>query len=337
MKSLRTPDDCFDNLPGYSFAPHYQNVPDTEGGELRVHFVDEGPRDGPVVLCMHGQPSWSYLYRKMIPLFVARGYRTIAPDLVGFGRSDKPSERSDYTYARHVGWITALISALDLNEITLVCQDWGGLIGLRVATENPERFAAIVVANTGLPDAKGVPDDQVAAISASMGEYYDGLPVAGSAPEMGAAMAADTSGMGFLHWVKFCSESDAFKPSDVLAMSTGGLLTDEEVAAYAAPFPDATYLAGARQFPSLVPVRPDNPAIAANRAAWKVLEQWEKPLLTAFSDSDPITAGGDVRFQETVPGAKDQPHTTLKGAGHFLQEHVPGQLVNAVAKLIDRR
>ncbi|MFK7913530.1 MAG: haloalkane dehalogenase [Pseudomonadales bacterium] len=336
MKCLRTPDHCFENLPGYSFEPNYQLVPDTEGGELRVHYLDEGPRDGPVVLCMHGQPSWSYLYRKMIPLFTARGYRTIAPDLVGFGRSDKPSERENYTYANHVSWITALVSALDLQEITLVCQDWGGLIGLRVATENSERFARILVANTGLPDANGVPDDQIEAISASMGAYYDSLPVAADAPAMGAAMAADTSGMGFLHWVKFCSESDGFAPSDVLAMSTAGALSDAEVAAYAAPYPDASYLAGARQFPSLVPVRPDNPAIPANRAAWKVLEQWTKPLLTAFSDSDPITAGGDVRFRETVPGAKDQPHTTLKGAGHFLQEQVPGQLVNVVVKLMGR-
>ena len=183
---------------------------------------------------------------------------------------------------------------------------------------------------------QGLPDDQVAAISASMGAYYDSLPVAENAMVMGAAMAADTSGMGFLHWVKFCSESEGFAPSEVLAMSTAGHLSDAEIAAYAAPFPDASYLAGARQFPSLVPIRPDNPAIVANRAAWKVLEQWTKPLLTAFSDSDPITAGGEVRFQETVPGAQDQPHTTLKGAGHFLQEQVPGQLVNAVVKLMGR-
>lgn len=335
MKCLRTPDDCFADLPGYSFEPHYEMVPDTQGGTLRMHYLDEGPRDGPVVLCLHGQPTWSYLYRKMIPLFTARGYRTIAPDLVGFGRSDKPSERDDYTYANHVFWVSALLSQLALTDINLVCQDWGGLIGLRVATEHPDRFARIVVANTGLPDASGVAQDQVAAISAQMGAYYDSLAVPADAAAMATAMAADSSGMGFLHWVKFCAEADAFRPGAVLGLM-GGALSEAEVAAYDAPFPQPEYLAGARQFPSLVPIRPDNPAIADNRRAWQVLAHWDKPLLTAFGDSDPITAGADVRFRETVPGAKDQPHVTLKGAGHFLQEQVPGQLVNAVVKLIQQ-
>lgn len=334
MKSLRTPDSRFENLPGYDFAPNYATVADGDGGELRMHYIDEGPKDGALMLCLHGQPSWSYLYRKMIPLFAARGYRVIAPDLVGFGRSDKPSQREDYTYARHVDWMSGLILKLDLTDINLVCQDWGGLIGLRVAMAHPDRFARIVTANTGLPDAAGVPDDQVQAISDQMRSYYDSLPVHGSAAEMMPAMVSDTTGMGFLHWVKFCAESDGFKASDVLAGSASDQLSDEEIAAYDAPFPSDDYMAGARQFPSLVPVTPDNPAIPANRAAWAALAEWQKPFLTAFSDSDPVTAGGDVRFRETVPGAEGQPHVTLKGAGHFLQEQVPGQLVNAVVRFI---
>ncbi len=334
MKCLRTPDARFANLPDYNYEPHYVNVADTEGGELRIHYLDEGPDDGQLIVCLHGQPSWSYLYRKMVPLFVASGHRVIVPDLVGFGRSDKPSERTDYTYERHVSWIKGLFEKLDLQQVTLVCQDWGGLIGLRVAAENPDRFARIVVANTGLPDAQGVSEDQVASIAATMRAHYDSLEVAANAADMSAAMASDSTGMGFLHWVKFCAESDGFIPGDVLSVSTGGQLSDAEVAAYNAPFPDESFMCGARQFPSLVPISPDDPAIAANRAAWQVLEGWSKPFLVAFSDSDPVTAGGDVRFRASVPGAQGQKHVTLKGAGHFLQEQVPGQLVNAVIRFM---
>lgn len=334
MQCLQTPDERFDNLPGYNYAPHYAQVADGDGGTLRMHYVDEGPESAQVILCLHGQPTWSYLYRKMIPLFVARGYRVIAPDLVGFGRSDKPRARSDYSYARHVAWLGGLLDTLKLQNVTLVCQDWGGLIGLRVVAEQPDRFARIVVANTGLPDADGVADEQVQPLSERMRSHYASVPIAASAQDMGTAMASDATGMGFLHWVKFCAESSAFRPSEVVGFSTGGQLSAAELAAYDAPFPADEYLSGAREFPSLVPIMPDNPAIAANRAAWKVLEQWHKPLLTAFSDSDPITAGGDVRFRDTVPGAQGQSHTTLKGAGHFLQEQVPGQLVNAVVRFI---
>ena len=332
MKTVRTDETRFANLPGYPFEPNYIEIPDGEGGALRMHYLDEGV--GEVILCLHGQPSWSYLYRKMIPIFKDAGYRIIAPDMIGFGKSDKPTERDNYTYANHVAWVLALIEALDLQGITLVCQDWGGLIGLRVAAENPGRFARIVAANIGLPDAKGVPDDKIGDASDQMRVYYESLPVHANVPEMFMAMAGDTSGMGFLHWVKFCGESDGFSPKDVLAMSLGDTLTAEEQEAYGAPFPDETYLAGGRQFPSLVPIIPDNPAIGANRAAWKVLEQWDKPFLTAFSDSDPVTAGGEVRFQESVPGAKGQPHLTIEGAGHFLQDQAPEELAAATIKLI---
>ena len=332
MEYVRTDDARFENLPGYPFAPHYVDVPDFDGGTLRIHYVDEG--EGDVILCLHGQPSWSYLYRKMIPIFVKAGCRVVAPDMMGFGKSDKPTARENYTYANHVAWIKTLIEALDLGDITLVCQDWGGLIGLRVAAEVPDRFARIVTANTGLPDSEGVTPDKVAQVSGQMHAYYESLPVPANAVEMAMAMSGDDTGMGFLHWVKYCAESEGFSPQEVLTLSTGGTLSEEEQRAYGAPFPDETYLAGARQFPSLVPIIPDNPAIEANRAAWAVFRKWDKPFLTAFSDSDPVTAGAHVRFQKSVPGARSQPHITIEGAGHFLQEQAPETLAEATLKLI---
>jgi len=332
MESIRTPEACFDNLPDFPFAAHYQQVPDGEGGELRMHYLDEGPADGQVVLLMHGQPSWSYLYRKMIPFFVDGGYRVIAPDLIGFGRSDKPTQRADYTYANHVAWVKSLLEALNLNAITLFCQDWGGLIGLRVAAENSERFAGIVISNTGLPDSKGVAEEDLLEASKPMAAYYETVPVHANALDMAVAMGGDESGMGFMHWQKFCAESEGFRPEDVLALMLP--LSEQEKAAYAAPFPEEAYLAGARQFPTLVPIRPDNPATLANRAAWAVFEQWDKPFLTAFSDSDPITAGAELRFQKSVPGAQGQPHITIEGAGHFLQEQAPQALAEATMKFM---
>jgi haloalkane dehalogenase len=332
MEYLRTPDERFVDLPDFPFQPNYQQVPDGEGGELRMHYLDEGPADGQVVLLMHGQPSWCYLYRKMIPLFVAGGYRVIAPDLIGFGKSDKPTQRSDYTYANHVAWVKALLEAIDVSGITLFCQDWGGLIGLRVAAENADRFARIVVSNTGLPDSQGVAAEELEEASKPMHAYYETVPVHTNAVEMAMAMGGDESGMGFMHWQKFCAESDGFKPEEVLALMT--TLSEEEKAAYAAPFPDDSYKAGARQFPTLVPIMPDNPATLANRAAWAAFEQWEKPLLTAFSDSDPVTAGANVRFEKSVPGAQGQPHITIEGAGHFLQEQASQQLSEVTIKFI---
>jgi haloalkane dehalogenase len=332
MEYVRTDDSRFEDLPGYPFESYYLEVPDFDGGSLRMHYIDEGK--GQVILCLHGQPSWSYLYRKMIPIFVEAGYRVVAPDMIGFGKSDKPTARENYTYANHVAWITTLIESLDLSDITLFCQDWGGLIGLRVAAESADRFARIVTANTGLPDAQGVSSDKVTQVSKQMRAYYDSLPVPANAVEMAMAMGGDDSGMGFLHWVKYCGESDGFSPQEVLTLSTAGILSEEEQYAYGAPFPDETYLAGARAFPSLVPIIPDNPAIAANRAAWAVFEKWEKPFLTAFSDSDPVTAGGHVRFQNSIPGARQQAHVTIEGAGHFLQEQAPETLAEVTLKLI---
>ena len=335
METLRTPDSRFENLKGYPFAPHYVDVPNPDGGApLRMHYVDASPDQAEPILCLHGQPTWSYLYRRMIPIFAAAGHRVIAPDFIGFGRSDKPTKREDYTYARHVEWLQAFLTALDLRDVTLVCQDWGGLIGLRAAAQAPGRFARIVAANTGLPDAQGVPDDQVAEVSKRMRAHYDGLPTHQSPQEMAMAMAGDTSGWGFLNWVKFCAEAPRLVVSELLTLTTGGGIDPAEAAAYDAPFPDDAHMAGARQFPSLVPIIPDNPAVPANRAAWRVFEAWEKPFLTAFSDGDPVTAGAHTRFQETVPGAKGVKHVTIEGAGHFLQEQKPVELAGAVLQFM---
>jgi haloalkane dehalogenase len=299
MRFLRTPDAAFDGLPDFPFEPRYATVADGEGGELRVHYLDEGPAGAPTVVLMHGEPSWSFLYRKMIPVLAGAGLRCIAPDLVGFGRSDKPAEPLDYSYARHVGWMASLlIDRIGLSGATLVGQDWGGLIGLRVLAEQPDRFARVVVANTGLPTGDTKMSD------------------------------------AFLAWQRFSQEADDFPIGQIVK---GGCRTDlpaEVVAAYDAPFPDDSYKGGARVFPTLVPTRPDDPAADANRTAWKVLESWEKPFLTAFSDEDPITAGGHAVFQRRVPGARGRPHVTIEGGGHFLQEDRGPQLADVIVDFV---
>jgi haloalkane dehalogenase len=295
MEILRTPDERFNNLPDFDFAPHYLEI-----AGLRIHYVDEGPPAPAPVLMLHGEPSWSFLYRKMIPVITAAGHRAVAPDLAGFGRSDKPARREDYTYQFHVDLMTGLIESLDLREITLVGQDWGGLIGLRIAAEHPDRFARIVVANTGLPTG-----DQ------PMTE-------------------------GFMRWREYSQTVENFHVGGIVK---GGCANDpppEVIAAYNAPFPDDSYKAGARQFPLLVPTGPDDPASEANRRAWEVLRRWEKPLLTAFSDSDPVTRGGERVFQKLVPGAQGQPHVTITGAGHFLQEDKGEELSQIIVDFIRR-
>jgi len=314
MKSLRTPDSRFENLPDYPFAPHYTEVPDGEGGTLRIHHLDEGPADGEIVLCLHGQPTWSFLYRRMIPVFVEAGYRVIAPDFVGFGKSDKPTERSDYTYARHVAWMSAWLEGLDIRGANLFCQDWGGLIGLRLVAAYPERFARVVAANTGLPDGGGLPKEA----AKSMWEIYEQVPVV-PADDLFKHFAAKDGPPGFFFWRKYCAESPDFSVGDVMQM-TGGSMRDEIRAAYEAPFPGPEYQAGARQFPSLVPIFPDDVEIPANQKAWESLAAYAKPFLTAFANDDPVTAGMDQILQARVAGAKDVEHVTIEGAGHFLQE-----------------
>lgn len=299
MKALRTPDDRFTDLPDFPFAPHYAEVPDGEGGSLRMHYLDEGPADGPVVLLLHGEPSWCFLYRTMIPGLVEAGMRCIAPDLIGFGRSDKPSERSDHTYARHVEWLRMLVvDELELSDITLFCQDWGGLIGLRVVAEDPDRFARVVIANTGLPSGDERPSK------------------------------------AFLAWQDFSQTVPDFDAGVLVSMAVVSPLAAEVQAAYNAPFPDDSYKAGARVFPTLVPTSPQDPAAAANVAARKVLCEWQKPFLTMFSDSDPITRGAEVWFQENVPGAAGRNHHTTVAAGHFLQEDKGPELARLVADFV---
>lgn len=298
MEKLRTPDPRFGDLPDFPFDPHYVEVPDGDGGLLRIHFVDEGPRNADPVLMLHGEPSWSYLYRKMIPVIAEAGQRVVAPDLVGFGRSDKPARQEDYTYQRHVDWMAAFLLALDLKRATLVCQDWGGLIGLRLVAEHPERFARVVAANTFLPTGDRPPSE------------------------------------AFLAWQRFSQEVPDFHAGGIVKGGTVADLSPEVVAAYDAPFPDERYKAGARKFPLLVPTSSEDPAAAPNRKAWETLRQWKKPFLTAFGDSDPITRGGDRALQKAIPGTAGQPHTTLADAGHFLQEDKGPEFARLVVDFI---
>lgn len=293
MKALRTPDSRFEELPDYAFAANYVDI---DG--LRMHYVDEGPRDADPVLLLHGEPSWSYLYRHMIPPIAAAGFRAIAPDLIGFGKSDKPRRPGDYSYLGHVTWMRQFLEKLDLNEITLVCQDWGSLIGLRLAAEHESRFAMIVVANGGLPTG-----DQR-------------MPTA------------------FLIWRAFARFSPWFPIGRIIQSGTVTELPPAVIAAYDAPFPSSAYKAAARAFPMLVPTTPDDPASAANREAWKMLRNWQKPFLTAFSNRDPITRGGYRSFQDQVPGALNQPHTTISNAGHFLQEDKGPELARVIIDFI---
>ena len=298
MDTLRTPDDRFASLPGYSFAPHYVDIADGDGGELRVHYVDEGPADAPPVLLMHGEPSWSFLYRTMIPVLVDAGLRAVAPDLVGFGRSDKPARRTDYTYQRHVDWMASWLGAVDLRDTTLVGQDWGGLIGLRLVAEHPDRFARVVAANTFLPTGDRHP------------------------------------GEAFLAWQRFSQETPNFPVGTIVNGGCVSDLTPDVVTGYDAPFPDESYKEGARQFPMLVPTSPDDPAAGPNREAWDVLRRWTRPFLCAFSDQDPITRGADRVLRAEIPGCADQPHTVIDGAGHFLQEDRGEDLARVVVDFV---
>lgn len=299
MEFLRTDDSCFSALEDYNFSANYLTVDDTEGGQLRVHYVDEGPKTATPILLMHGEPTWSYLYRKMIPLLVAGGYRVIAPDLIGFGRSDKPTKRTDYTYQRHVDWMRSVLEQLELNDITLFCQDWGGLIGLRLVAEEGQRFARVVAGNTMLPTGEHAP------------------------------------GEAFVQWQKYSQEVAEFPTGAIINGGAVKPLSENAIAAYNAPYPSEAYKEGARQFPLLVPTRPTDPASQSNKAAWQMLAKWQKPFLTAFSDSDPITKGGDKIMQKLIPGTKGQAHTTIEAAGHFLQEDQPEQLAQVIKAFIE--
>ncbi|NQY90919.1 MAG: haloalkane dehalogenase [Deltaproteobacteria bacterium] len=342
MKVLRTPDEQFNNLPGYPFEPHYTDLPDGDGGTLRVHHLDEGPGDAPIVLCLHGQPTWSYLYRLMIPPLGESGLRVLAPDLVGYGRSDKPAAREDYSYQQQVDWMTAWLEANDVTGATLFGQDWGGLIGLRLAAENPERFDRIVISNTGLP----VPPDLPAGIVEEVKDFRQNAPTP-TMMEMAAAISGDSQAggsdeigrgaMAFAYWQKWCWETEDLP----VGMAVGGMVgaekavAPEEVAAYDAPFPDPSYKMGPRAMPSHVPTLPGDPSTQANLAAWKVLEQWDKPFLCAFADNDPVTRGAEKAFLERVPGSKGLAHVTFNGGGHFIQETRPDELAGIISGLVE--
>ena len=292
---LRTPDECFKDLPDFAYTPHYTQV-----GGLRVAHIDEGPRDAPVVLLMHGEPTWSFLYRKMIPVLVAAGFRVVAPDLVGFGRSDKPARPSDYSYANHVRWMNAWLAATDLRRITLFCQDWGSLIGLRMVVDAPQRFDRIVLANGGLPTGTSP------------------IPFA------------------FKVWRAFARFSPWFPIGRIVKAGCAQGLTPQELAAYNAPFPTRRHRIAARLFPGFVPTRPDDPERENNERAWEFFKRWDKPFLTLFSNRDPVTRGGHRIWQQLVPGAQGQPHAVTRGAGHFLQEDKGAEVAQAIVAFIQR-
>jgi len=291
VRALRTPQDRFAALPDFGYPPRYADV-----GGLRMAYVAAGPPDGEPVLLLHGEPSWSFLYRKVLPVLADAGLRAIAADLVGFGRSDKPAEMSDHSYARHVEWVRALaFDALGLSGVTLVGQDWGGLIGLRLVAEHPGRFARVVAANTGLPTG----DHPMPEIWLRFREVVRTAPVLGI--------------------------------SRLVQAGCRSVLAGEVLAAYEAPFPDESFKAGPRVMPSLVPTTPGDPASAANRAAWQQLSAWDKPFLVAFSDSDPITGAMAPILKAAVPGAAE---TVIEGAGHFLQEDAGERLGTVIADFI---
>ncbi|MBX3413638.1 MAG: haloalkane dehalogenase [Pirellulales bacterium] len=294
MPMIRTPDERFADLPGFDYAPHY-----IELRHMRMHYVDEGR--GQTILCLHGEPTWSYLYRKMIGPLAAR-HRVVAPDFIGFGRSDKYTLPEEYTFQMHVDLLGGFLTLLDLREITLVCQDWGGLIGLRVAAEMSERFARLVIMNTGLPTGDEKPSET------------------------------------FLAWRGFVERTPDLPVGFIMqrTLVDGTKVDPRVIAAYEAPFPDASYKVGAAAFPLLVPISPDDPGSPGMRQTREVLSRWQKPALVMFSDGDPITAGGDRWFRRVIPTAQDQPAVVIAGGGHFLQEDRGEEIAEEILKFIDR-
>lgn len=297
MHVLRTADAAFAAITDFPFEPRYATIRDAASGtDLRVHYIDEGPQDGPIILLMHGEPTWSYLWRHMIPLLTAAGCRVLAPDLIGFGRSDKPARKSDYSYAAQVGWMSQWLEGTGAQDITLGCQDWGSLIGLRMVAADPERFSGIVLSNGGLPEGQPAP-------------------------------------RAFRIWRAFSRFSPVFPIGRIVNAGTKRSLSDAEVAAYDAPFPTSAYKAAARIFPSFVPFE-GNAAVPDQKRAWAVFERWNKPFLCCFSDADPITRGGDALFIGRVPGTAGQPHATLSG-GHFIQEDDPQGFAARILEQMD--
>lgn len=300
MERLRTPDERFVGLPDFPYAAKYADVTDPTGGEsLRMAYLDEGPRDGAVVVLLHGEPTWSFLYRFMIPELVAARRRVVAPDLVGFGRSDKPSNRLDYTFARHVEWTRELLfDMLDLNNVTFFGQDWGSLVGLRLIAEHPDRYANVIISNGGLPTGDEYPSE------------------------------------AFLAWQEFSQNAPELPIGRIISGGCVTRLSEDVIAAYDAPFPDESFKEGAREFPKLVPTSPEDPAHDANVVAWTSLGKFTKPFLLCFSDGDPITRGADKKFLRDIPGTRGQAHTTIEGGGHFVQEEKGPELAKVLNTLL---
>jgi haloalkane dehalogenase len=315
MTVLRTPDSQFENLPDYPYPPNYVQVQTRGIDPLRMHYVDAGPADAPVVLLAHGQPTWSYLYRHVIRVLAGAGLRVIAPDNVGYGRSDKLTDPTDYTFKRHVDWLHGLVTTLDLRDVTLVAQDWGGPLGLGVLAREPDRFAGVVAANTILHTCDPALEGRLAWAHHGVGD--DRMTLQES----------------LLDYVRFYQRAPDIVPSFFLDAVAGPLPADV-LAAYDAPFPDRSYKAGLRQMIALIPLTRNDPGAAIGRAAMSVLEQWQKPFLTAYSDDDPATRGWDRVFQERVPGARTQNHVTITGAGHFVQEQRGEELGEIVAQFV---
>lgn len=350
MKILRTPDKCFEGLADYPFTPHYTTIKTHDDSPLRIHHLDEGPKDGPLVLCMHGQPVWSYLYRKMVPLLTEAGMRVIAPDLPGYGKSDKPAAREDYSYQRQVDWMGQWLTANDFKDITFFGQDWGGLIGLRMVAAHPERYARVAIANTGLPYNPDLPDEVVKRV-----EDFRANAKTPTLTEMTQALASmqDEQAVKFAYWQKFCWETANMPIGFMMSMTMerrskvgsalafllhklglGRIFRSDLAKAYQAPFPDPSYMMGPRAMPSQVPTLPTDPSLEAQRQAWEFFSTFEKPFLCAFADNDPVTAGLGSLFLEKVPGTRNLTHPTIKDGGHFVQETSPDQVTKAIVDLI---
>jgi haloalkane dehalogenase len=281
-----------------------------------MHYVEAGPPDADPVVLLHGQPTWSYLYRSVIETLAGAGHWVIAPDLIGFGRSDKPTDRLAYTFQRHVDWMARFVGALDLSGVTLVVQDWGGPIGLAVLAGDPDRFARVVASNTILHTSEAALDGRLGWANHGTG---DGRVVLQEA---------------LVDYVSYTQRAPSLRASDFVAFATAGPVGADVLAAYDAPFPDESYQAGMRQFPSLIPLTRNDPGVAINKATWAALEKFDRPFLTAYSDGDDASAGWDGVFQERVPGARDQAHATIAGAGHFVQEDKAAELADIIIGFI---
>lgn len=357
MQILRTPDAQFEGLAEYPFDPHYTEVDSGEGETLRIHHIDEGDRHAPIVLCLHGQPSWSYLYRKMVPLLVASGLRVVAPDLPGYGKSDKPAARENYSYQRQVDWMGRWLEANDFAEMTFFGQDWGGLIGLRLVADYPDRFARVVAGNTALPLNSSL-DKQI--VDKVMAFREDGQRLSFSAMGRalsrlkGMAIEPDAFPMGFAHWQKFCWNTADMPAGFLMEMMIAPPATWRVAPqvllnhylgtsirpktplgrAYEAPFPDPSYKMGPRAMPSQVPTLPTDPSLDAQKKAWEFFLQFSKPFLCLFTGDDPVTRGAEKSFIGRVPGTAGLNHQIFPKGGHFLQESRHRELSAAISDLI---